>query len=177
MPRQVALLLASVRNMTCDMRVVLDTDVIRAGLQSATGASRLLLCAIAEGSLVPLVTVATVFEYEDVMLRPDSLAATGLTSEGTVRFLDEFIARAERVIVRRRIRPSIQDPSDEMFVEALLNGGGEAVVTFNRRDYFHADQRLASQGRTAIPVMSPGEALRRLAWRPTAITPFVFRRR
>ena len=52
------------------MRLVLDTDVIRSGLQSAKGASRLLLCAIAEQGFVPLVTVATVLEHEDVLMRP-----------------------------------------------------------------------------------------------------------
>jgi predicted nucleic acid-binding protein len=163
--------------MTGDMRLVLDTDVIRSGLQSAGGASRLLLCAVAEGGLVPLVTVATVFEHEDVLMRPESLAATGLTREETADFLDAYVAHAEHVIVRQRVRPSIQDPSDEMFVEALVNGGGDAIVTFNRRDYFDADHRLASQGRTVVPVISPGEALRRLAWRPTATTPFASPRR
>ncbi len=63
----------------CDMRLVLDTDVLRSGLQSAGGASRLLLYAVAEGGIVPLVTIATVLEHEDVLMRPDSLAATGLT--------------------------------------------------------------------------------------------------
>jgi len=70
-----------------------------------------------------------------------------------VAFLDAYIACAEHVIVRRRVRPSIRDPSDEMFVEALVNGRGDAIVTFNRRDYLDADDRLASQGRTAIPVL------------------------
>ena len=154
------------------MRLVLDTDVIRCGLQSATGASRLLLCAVAEGAFVPLVTVAIVLEYEDVLLRPESLAATGLSREAVVAFLDSLIAHAARIVVRRRLRPTIQDPQDEMFVEALIHGNGEAIVTFNRRDYFDADTNLASQARTPIPVISPGEALRRLPWRPTATTPF-----
>jgi predicted nucleic acid-binding protein len=159
------------------MKLVLDTDVIRSGLQSAGGASRLLLCGIAEGAFVPLVTVATALEYEDVLLRPDSLTATGLTVDETVGFLDGLLVRAERVTVHRMIRPSIQDPADEIFVEALLNGGGDAIVTFNRRDYLPADRRLASQGLINVPVIAPGEALRRLAWRPTAITPFAFPRR
>lgn len=158
-----------------DMRLVLDTDVILSGLRSSGGASRLLLCGVAEGAFVPLVTVATLLEHEDVLMRPESLAATGLTPEETAEFLDGYLARAERVVLRRRVRPSIQDPADEIFVEALLNGGGDAIVTFNRRDYLDADVRLASQGKTVVPVISPGEALRRLSWRPTATTPFGFR--
>ena len=156
------------------MRLVLDTDVIRSGLQSAGGASRLLLCAVAEGAITPLVTVATLLEHEDVLLRPESLAATGLTPAEISGFLDAFLARAARVVVRQRLRPSIQDPGDEIFVEALVNGGGKAIVTFNRRDYLDADPRRASQGITRVPVLAPGDALRRLAWRPTAITPFAF---
>ena len=44
------------------MRLVLDTDTVRSGLQSSGDASRLLLCGIAEGALTPLVTVATFLE-------------------------------------------------------------------------------------------------------------------
>jgi hypothetical protein len=121
--------------------------------------------------------VATMLEYEDVLLRPECLAATGMTEAGTLTFLDGFLALSQQVRVLRRIRPSIQDLADEIFVEALIHGGGDAIVTFNRRDYLPADRRLASQGKTSVPIMAPGEALRRLAWRPTAITPFAFRPR
>jgi predicted nucleic acid-binding protein len=170
------LLFAIAGNIIGDMKLVLDTDVIRSGLQSAAGASRLLLCAIEEGAFMPLITVATVLEHEDVLLRPESLAATGLTLQETEDFLDAYVARSEQIVVRRRVRPSIQDPGDEIFVEALVNGAGDAIVTFNRRDYLDADHRLASLGKTFVPVIAPGEALRRLTWRPTATTPFVFPR-
>lgn len=155
------------------MRLVLDTDVLRSGLQSAVGASRLLLCGIAEGSVIPLVTVATILEHEDVLSRPESLAATGLTVEEVSEFLDGYLQRAVRVLVTHRVRPSIQDPADEMFVEALVNGGGVAIVTFNGRDYRGADPLRTEP---TVPTMTPGEALRRLAWRPTATTPFAFPR-
>jgi predicted nucleic acid-binding protein len=156
------------------MRFVLDTDVIRSGLQSATGASRLLLCGVAEGAFRPLVTVATLLEHEDVLKRPDSLAATGLTTQDVDVFVDAYVHYADRVAIHHNARPSIQDACDEIFVEALINGGGDAIVTFNGRDYLDADPRLASQGKTAVPVLAPGEALRRLSWRPTATTPFAF---
>ncbi len=81
------------------LKVVLDTDVIRSGLQSAVGASRLLLCAVAEGALVPLITVATILEHENVLMRPESLAATGLTADETASFLDDFVAHDEHVVV------------------------------------------------------------------------------
>jgi predicted nucleic acid-binding protein len=156
------------------MKFVLDTDVIRSGLQSATGASRLLLCGMAEKAFVPLITVATLLELEDVLLRPECLAATGLSKGSVLAFLDGYVACAVHVIVKQRLRPSIQDPADEIFVEALLNGAGDGIVTFNSRDYLHADKRRASRKEFFVPVLSPGDALESLSWRPTAITPFVF---
>jgi putative PIN family toxin of toxin-antitoxin system len=155
------------------MRLVLDTDVVLSGLQSATGASRLLLCGAAERAFVPLVTTTMLFEYEDVLLRPASLAMTGVDARATIRFLDGLLSVADRVTPRHRVRPSIRDPADEMFVDALVNGGGDAVVTFNRRDYLDPDERRGQAGLTAVPVLSPAEALRRLPWRPTATMPFV----
>jgi hypothetical protein len=55
---------------------MVDTGVLRSGLQSFGGASRLLLCGIAERAFAPLVTVATLLEAEDVMMRPVSLRET-----------------------------------------------------------------------------------------------------
>ncbi len=158
------------------MRLVLDTDVVVTGLRSANGASRLVLAGMAEGAFTALVTFATVIELEDVLLRPETMAATGFGPEDTVAFVDAYVALAERVVVRHRYRPTIQDPGDEMFVEALLNGGGDAIVSCNRRDYLPADHRLASRGETVVPVLSPGETLRRLTWRPAATTLSGFRR-
>jgi len=156
------------------MRWVLDTDVLRSGLQSPSGASRLLLRAVAEGVLRPLVSVAMILEHEDVLLRPESLAATRLSPDETIGFLDAYLARSEWVLIRQRYRPSIQDPGDELFAEALRNGGGDAIVSFNRRDYLSADIRRASQGNMVVPVITPGDALRRLTWRPSTTTPFGF---
>jgi predicted nucleic acid-binding protein len=159
------------------MRLVLDTDVMLSGLQSATGASRLLLCGAVEGAFLPLVTVSIMLEYEAVLTRAGSIEAIGLNRAEIVEFLEEWLAVAERVLVRRSTRPSIRDPFDEMFVEAALNGDGAAVVTFNRRDYLAADPRLAARGASPVPVLTPGEALGRLPWRPRTTTLSVFRPR
>lgn len=156
------------------MRLVLDTDVVLSGLRSHGGASRLLLCAVTEGIVIPVVTVATILELEDVLMRPEHLAATGLTPGETTAVLDNYLRHADRVAVHARIRPNIRDPSDEIFVEAFVYGRADAIVTFNRRDYLAADVKRASRGEAAVPVVNPGEVLRRLRWRPTTTIPFVF---
>lgn len=157
-------------------RLVLDTDVLLTGLQSSNGASRLLLCGLAEGAFTALVTVSMAIEHEAVLKRDEKLAATGMTLGDVDEFLHEYLGRAEFVLVPRRVRPVIQDPNDEILVEALAHGRGDAIVSFNRTDFLVADQRLASAGVMGAPVINPGEALRRMPWRPTATTPFGFPR-
>ena len=55
------------------MRLVLDTDVLLSGLRSTVGASRVLLLAVNAGAMMPLVSVATVIEYEAVLTRAENL--------------------------------------------------------------------------------------------------------
>jgi putative PIN family toxin of toxin-antitoxin system len=155
------------------MKMVLDTDVLLSGLRSATGASRVLLQAVEVGVLVPLVSAATVLEYEAVLQRPEQRAAMGLTTGEVEAFLDGLVALAEHVEPRVRHRGRIRDPDDEMFVEVAINGGGDAIVTFNVGDYARVDPLDTGFG---IVVCRPGEIVRRLAWHPSAISRFGFLR-
>ena len=61
--------------------------MIVAGLRSHLGASNRMLTLVAERRLVPLVTTALFFEYEDVLNRPEQRLATGMAKEDVVGFL------------------------------------------------------------------------------------------
>ena len=39
-------------------------------------------------------------------------------------------------------RPKLRDPSDEMVLEAAINGSADALVTFNRRDFGDTPRRI-----------------------------------
>jgi predicted nucleic acid-binding protein len=54
-------------------------------------------------------------------------------------------------------RPQLRDPADEMVLEAAVNGGADALVTFNRRDYGNVPEQFG------VRVMLPREAIRSLA--------------
>ena len=75
-----------------NMRLVLDTDVLPSGLRSTIGASRILLLAVEAGVVTPLVSVATVIEYEAVLKRLEHLQAALLDAEEVDRFLDDLVA-------------------------------------------------------------------------------------
>jgi hypothetical protein len=113
------------------------------------------------------------FEYEAVLKRSEHLAATGLNAAEVDRFLDHWAGLVEPVVAHYSWRPTIRD-ANEIFAEAAVNGAADMIVTFNVSDYQPADDR---QGSLGIEVCRPGDALRRITWRPSATTLSAFRSR
>lgn len=138
------------------MRVLLDTDVIVAAMRSPTGASAELLRCINNGHATLLMSVALGIEYEATCLRAEHRLAAGLSEGDVTTFLDGIVAMATPVTTRFRWRPQLHDPGDEMVLEAAVNGGAEAIVTFNLKDYGSTPHRFG------IDLIQPGEALKRI---------------
>lgn len=138
------------------MRVVLDTSVIVAGFRSRTGASNLLLQAVAKGRLRPLVTTALFLEYEDVLLRAEQRLATGMSESDVEGALAALASAAEPVEVHFRWRPQLADPSDELVLEAAVNGSADFLVTHNVKDFEPA------AGKFELKVITPQECLKEM---------------
>ena len=138
------------------MRVVLDMSVIVAGFRSRSGASNLLLQAVAKGALRPLVTTALFLEYEDVLLRPEHRLATGMSTADVEEALAALAAAAEAVEVHFRWRPQLADPSDELVLEAAVNGSADFLITHNLRDFAPAAAKFE------LRVITPQQCLKEI---------------
>jgi putative PIN family toxin of toxin-antitoxin system len=136
------------------VRLVLDTNVIVAAMRSPTGASAALLRAVRKEKVVMVANVALVLEYEATCLLAEHRLAAGLDLQEATDFIDAVIALCEPVENSFLWRPQLRDPSDEMVLEAAVNGQAKAIVTFNRRDFGDSGARFG------IEVCFPSEALR-----------------
>lgn len=135
------------------MRVVLDTNVVIAALRSRNGASNALLIDLLRGGGVWLCSVPLFLEYEAVMMRPDFLLATGYARTDLTGFLRDVATVISPVELHFVWRPQLVDAKDEMVLETAVNGGADALVTHNGRDFQQAAARFG------IPVARPSDLL------------------
>ncbi|MCG8505380.1 MAG: putative toxin-antitoxin system toxin component, PIN family [Sphingomonadales bacterium] len=134
------------------MKVVLDTDVMVAAVESAAGASRQLLVRALRCEFATACSPSLFVEYEAVLTR---LAAAGTTESAVRALLDALAEVVEPVSLDFRWRPTGADPDDELVLETAINGEASMIVTFNIR-------HMTSAADFGIAVMRPGDALRRL---------------
>lgn len=137
-------------------RVVLDTSVIVAALRTRHGAANRVLRLVAGGRLILLATPPLFLEYEDVLSRAEQRLVHGLTLEAIDEFLAELAALIEPVDIHFLWRPQVRDPSDEMVLEAAINGRADALVTYNVKHF------AAPGGQFGIPVLRPAEVLEKV---------------
>jgi putative PIN family toxin of toxin-antitoxin system len=137
------------------MKLVLDTNVLVAGVRSRTGASNPLLIAGFRRRFVWCCSVPLFYEYEDVLNRAEFLLDTGVTRKEIAAFLEDVAATVTAVGIDFQWRPQLTDPDDEMVLEAAINCGG-TIVTHNARDFRDVPARFG------LTLLSPAEALRRI---------------
>jgi putative PIN family toxin of toxin-antitoxin system len=143
------------------MTLVLDTAAMVAAIRSDAGASHRLLVAALERRVAIAVSVPLMIEYQAVMTRRDHLAVSGLSAQDVEVLLDAVAAIAQPVRFAFLWRPTLRDPDDDMVLETAVNGGADAIVTFNLRDF------RAAAARFGIDILSPGAALKAVEAQPS----------
>jgi predicted nucleic acid-binding protein len=93
-------------------------------------------------------------ELRPVLKRPEQLAASGLSLSDVDSALDALAALIEPVEAHLSWRPQLDDPDDEMVLEAAVNGRADALVTYNAAHF------RAAAARFGVRVASPIEVLR-----------------
>jgi len=134
-------------------RIVLDTNVLYAGLYSARGRSYKLLRAIEQGRVRIALSTPLLFEYEDVLKRNQAVLSLSDTDVDVV--LDNLCALADFQAVYFLWRPCLPDANDDMVLELAVAAQVTCIVSFNAKDF-----RPAS--RFGIEVITPKTLLEQL---------------
>ena len=133
-------------------KVVLDTNVLVAGLRSRRGESFQLLQGLTSKQFDLYLTVPLAMEYEDVLHRPGLLPLPVASIDAV---LDMVCAVAFKQDVHFLWRPQLRDPSDELVLEAAVNASADFLITHNLRDF-------VASARFALQVVTPGRFLKLL---------------
>jgi predicted nucleic acid-binding protein len=109
---------------------------------------------VSEGRLQLIASSALYLEYEAVLSRPDQIAVHGVSPANIARFLVATAEFTEQIRIHFGYRPQLRDANDEMVLEAAINGGADAIVTHNVRDFLPAAHRFG------IEVLTPGSIIK-----------------
>ena len=132
------------------MRIVLDTNVLVAGLLSATGPPGWIVEAVITGDLDLALDMAIRQEYEEVLRRPEFGFPTPR--------VETLLAAIDRLALWVAAVPpwpaALPDPDDEPFL-AVAAATGSALVTGNLRHF-------PARSRRGVAVLTPRELVERL---------------
>lgn len=118
-------------------RAIIDTNVLYAGLYSSTGASFQLLRRIESGVLLPVLSTALLFEYEEILRRNQKVLHLSIGEINDV--LDGICLHGEYQKIHFIWRPQLADPKDDHILELAVAAGSADIVTHNVRDFRTAD--------------------------------------
>ncbi len=136
------------------VQVVLDTNVLVAGLRSRRGASFRLLSMVGTDQRFEInLSVPLVLEYESALKRPGK--APALTNDDVDSVLDYLCSVGHHREIYFLWRPVLRDPKDDMVLEVAVEASCEFVVTHNLRDFRGIE-------RYGVRALSPSEFLREI---------------
>lgn len=131
------------------MNVVVDTNVLVAGLLSPFGPPGEIVRMIASGALRVCYDARILTEYDEVLARP----RFKLNPEHIQALLDQI--KAEGLSIAGRPLPAkLPDPADEPFLETACEGKVECLITGNLKHF-------PPRKRQGVAVLSPREFLDR----------------
>ena len=119
-------------------RIILDTNVLFAGLYSSEGASYLILRAIERGQIRIILSTPLLFEYEDILNRKKF--ELGLSEKQIEAVLDNLCRLSDHQKIYYLWRPFLKDPNDDHILEVAVASQTEIIVTHNIKDFNGIDK-------------------------------------
>ena len=133
-------------------QIVIDTNILLAGLRSRRGYAFRLLQLVGTERFDINLSVPLVLEYESTLLR--ELHHLPVSRSVVEEVLNFHCAIANRHQIFFLWRPFLRDPKDDMVLELALKAGCDYIVTYNKRDFVGVETAFQ------VRVVDAGEFLR-----------------
>lgn len=139
-------------------KVIIDTNVLVAGLIGGKGPNREILKHCFKGTLSPYVGHKLYTEYLDLLSREDIQKLCNKTSSTLAEFLDDFASVCEAVDVWFLWRPNLKDEADNHLIELAIAANARYIVTNNVADFNNPELK-----HSGFEIIKPEELLRILS--------------
>jgi len=117
------------------MSVVLDTNILVAGLYSRRGASYQLIKAAISGELSIAISPLIAFEYEGILHRKIDEGFLHISEDNCNQILNSIFSQASVVWKPIKTRPMLSDLSDDKILECAVSCNCTHIVTFNTKHF------------------------------------------
>ena len=131
-------------------RIILDTNVLFAGLYSSLGASYQVLRAVEEKKIKIVLSTTLLFEYEEVLKRKQS--ELEISDQHIEIILDNLCDLSDFQVIYFLWRPYLKGPKDDHILELAVASDTKIIVTHNVKDFKNV-------GKFGIQAVPPGKFL------------------
>jgi putative PIN family toxin of toxin-antitoxin system len=114
------------------LQIILDTNIIYAGLRSKQGASYQLLTLLKSNLFEINLSIPLIIEYEDVLKRDHNQLT--FSTEQIDKYLDYLCSIANLHEIFFLWRPILKDPEDDMILGLGIKANCQYIITYNKRD-------------------------------------------
>ena len=113
--------------------IIMDTNVLFAGLYSSTGASFQILRLLNAGKIMTVISTTLLFEYEDVLKREQTVLEYSHKQVDII--LDNICALSKFQEIYFLWRPYLKDQKDDHVLELAVASTTKLIVTHNLKDF------------------------------------------
>ncbi len=128
---------------------VLDTDVVLEAMRNPMGPTGEYLRSARRLEIGLAANIGLALEYEALCKEREHRA--DLSETEAEAFATALVGLLTPVETHRLWAPRLRDPTDEMVLEAAVNGQVDAIITFSPKDFVVASDRFG------IEVITPGK--------------------
>lgn len=141
-------------------KVVIDTNVFISALLGKEGSyARIILDAVFDGNLLPLMGNALFNEYSNVLNRNELFKKCPLDEGERSVLFASFLSCCKWTKIYFKWRPNLKDESDNHIVELAVAGGAKRIITDNTKDFVSSE--LCFSG---LEVITPKIFLKEAKW-------------